>query len=170
MSDDTLPDKSNAAAVSPHSDGPAPDLLRTLQGHGLFQNLDQDAVQSLETELGLVSLPVGQWLFRQDDPADSMYVLDSGRVEVILRTEAGDDIIVDKLERGGVIGEMALLRRAAPRSWGAGHRRLPLHPFLQGQLRALLYLARSGQATDRRPRHAALSQRPDRRYPAQLIR
>lgn len=85
------------------------ELLRALQCHGLFEDINQEVGRLLASELELVELSAGQWLFRQGDPGDSMFVLESGRVEVVLLIESGDEMVVDKLERGAIIGEMALL-------------------------------------------------------------
>ena len=58
-----------------------------------------------------VSLPAGEWLFRKGDEGDSMYVVNTGRLEVVI-DEPGPEV-VRVLTAGSVVGELALLTREA---------------------------------------------------------
>lgn len=51
---------------------------------------------------------------RQGDPGDCMYVIQAGRA-VVLREEAGDEVVVGELAVGDIFGEMAIFERQ-PRS------------------------------------------------------
>jgi predicted acylesterase/phospholipase RssA len=54
----------------------------------------------------------GEWLFRQGDPGDSLYVVLTGRLEVVI--EKGDEqTVIRVLGRGGSVGELALLTESA---------------------------------------------------------
>jgi predicted acylesterase/phospholipase RssA len=64
----------------------------------------------------LVRLHAGRWLFRTGDPADAMYVVRSGRLEVVA------DGVLRELGEGDVVGELALLT-GSPRSAGVRARR-----------------------------------------------
>jgi NTE family protein len=55
-----------------------------------------------------VHVPAGGWILREGDPADSMFVVASGRVDVI--REGPPEILLRVLRRGDVIGELALLQ------------------------------------------------------------
>lgn len=55
-----------------------------------------------------VVLKPGEILFRQGDPGDCAYFIQSGEVEV-LRGEAGQEVVVATLGPGQYFGEMALL-------------------------------------------------------------
>jgi CRP-like cAMP-binding protein/cytochrome P450 len=57
----------------------------------------------------------GAVIIRQGDPADRFFVLASGRVEVVHRTTAGHEHVVNQLEAGEWFGETGLLL-GAPRS------------------------------------------------------
>ena len=67
------------------------------------------AARGTEVELG-----AGEWLFREGDPGDSLYVVRLGRLEVV--REGGEPATIRTLARGEVVGELALLtedRRSA---------------------------------------------------------
>jgi NTE family protein len=67
-----------------------------------------DAMRTEIAELGsVVSLRRGAWLFREDDPADSVYVVRLGQLEVIRESPTPET--VNTLTRGAVLGELALL-------------------------------------------------------------
>jgi CRP-like cAMP-binding protein len=53
-----------------------------------------------------VQVPVGQVVFRQGDPADRFYVIETGTVDVI-----GDGHLITTLGPGEGFGEIGLLRR-----------------------------------------------------------
>jgi CRP-like cAMP-binding protein len=51
----------------------------------------------------------------QGQDGDSLFVLAEGELEVVLRRDGGEDVVVDTLGKGAVVGEMSLLT-GAPRS------------------------------------------------------
>ena len=61
-----------------------------------------------ESELRRIELPAGESLFDQGEIADAMYVVLSGRLRVILQTDA-QNIDIDDLTADAVVGEMGLL-------------------------------------------------------------
>ena len=63
----------------------------------------------------------GDWLFREGDPGDTLYVLRSGRLEIVQET-GGNDMVIRSLPSGAVLGELALLTQE-PRSASARARR-----------------------------------------------
>lgn len=65
-------------------------------------------------------VPAGDWLFRQGDPADSLYVVISGSLEVVAEEPTPEVLRV--LARGDVVGEVALLTKSE-RSTGVRARR-----------------------------------------------
>jgi len=63
-----------------------------------------------------VSLGTGQVLFRQGDPGDLVYVVESGGVEIVRERADGTEELLDVLAPGGYFGELAPmfgLRRSA---------------------------------------------------------
>src|SRR5690349_6669430 len=55
-------------------------------------------------------LSVGELLFREGDPADCAYVLESGRLGVTVQRDGGSHVLAE-MNAGSLVGEMALLDR-----------------------------------------------------------
>jgi len=67
------------------------------------------------------SLKAGEYLFQRSDPGDSMFVIESGVIEVIIPTELGEgEVTATHMHPGDFVGELALLsgmpRTAAARA------------------------------------------------------
>ena len=62
----------------------------------------------------------GEWVMRQDEPGDSLFVVGSGRLEILLERPRME--VVRVLTRGSVVGELALLT-GSPRSASVRARR-----------------------------------------------
>ncbi|HKJ71174.1 MAG TPA: Crp/Fnr family transcriptional regulator [Gammaproteobacteria bacterium] len=84
----------------------------------LFAGFPADQLEAVAELAVTRSYTKGQLIFRQDDPADGLYVVESGRVKVFLAQEDGEEVIVDLLGPTEHFGEMALID-AEPRSTGA---------------------------------------------------
>ena len=82
-------------------DPPLPDGLGDLP---LFQELSAEALARLEGAASDVELDAGCVLFEQGDPSDGLYVLRTGRLEVVQ-----GDVVLTELSRGAVLGELGLL-------------------------------------------------------------
>lgn len=86
----------------------------------VLADLSAELLEELSREATPVRVAAGEWILREGDPADSLYILRSGRVEVV--DERPPETLIRVLRRGDVLGELALLRRA-PRSASARARR-----------------------------------------------
>lgn len=80
----------------------------------LFGELTLDPLLSAQQAFEHVAIGSGEILFRRGDPADGVYVVESGRMEVLIG-EPGDYRVVAELGPGQVIGEIAYFT-GAPRS------------------------------------------------------
>src|SRR4051795_4638984 len=94
-----------------------------------------------------VSVRAREWLFRQGDPGDSLYVVLTGRLEIVIESEgAAEPKVIRVLGRGDSVGELALLTES-PRSASVRARRDS----------ELLYVTREhfARLLDERPEFAA---------------
>jgi NTE family protein len=77
----------------------------------LFAELPEEILTSLVSQSEQVQLPAGEWLFHEGEQGDSLYLLRSGRLQAVKIDRAA----TVELERGAVVGELAVLA-SAPRS------------------------------------------------------
>jgi EmrB/QacA subfamily drug resistance transporter len=78
----------------------------------LFSGLDSGLREALAARARPVRINAGEWLFREGEPGDAMYVVRAGRLEVVDETA---NAVIRELGRGDALGELALLS-ASPRS------------------------------------------------------
>lgn len=77
--------------------------------------LDSAARGEVLAHAGRFALDAGDVLFRQGDPADALYILESGRLAIETRLPGDDSAALSPILPGEVVGEFALLDDA-PRS------------------------------------------------------
>jgi predicted acylesterase/phospholipase RssA/CRP-like cAMP-binding protein len=70
--------------------------------------LPDELLERLAAQAWEVHVPAGGWILREGDPADTMFIVASGRIEVI--REGPPEALLRVLRRGDVIGELALLQ------------------------------------------------------------
>jgi NTE family protein len=79
-----------------------------LRGVRVFAGMPDDLLEHLAAEVNEVRFEAGDWVMREGDPAGSVYIVRSGRLDVI--DEGPPETVVRTLQRGDVLGELALLR------------------------------------------------------------
>nr|UXE44879.1 putative NTE family protein [uncultured bacterium] len=77
----------------------------------LFADADPEALGEVASELQLVSLIRGELLIRQGDPADCMYAIVSGRLELTALADDGVEKYLGELGSGETVGETDLVDR-----------------------------------------------------------
>lgn len=98
-------DEGQPASVSLPKPRPKVDSFASaLSAAPLLSRLPSEVRSRLEAAGTPVELPAGEFLFHEGDAANDMYVVQAGRVEVIVH-----DSVVRQLGAGAVIGELALL-------------------------------------------------------------
>ena len=86
-----------------------------LAGVPMFASLPPEQLAFLAASCEEVAFEAGSWLFRAGDAADAMYIVRSGRVEVLAELPDGTRERLREMGPGAVVGELALLS-GAPRS------------------------------------------------------
>jgi CRP/FNR family transcriptional regulator, cyclic AMP receptor protein len=84
-----------------------------LDGIEFFKLLGGDDRLALAEVVDLVKLKDGETLFRAGDPGESLFLVRDGEVELYVRDNAGQKIILDIERPGDFFGEIALLDAGA---------------------------------------------------------
>ncbi|HEY6633562.1 MAG TPA: cyclic nucleotide-binding domain-containing protein [Rhizobiaceae bacterium] len=84
------------------------DHIRILSGVGLFAGFTQEQLRLLAFGAEAMSLPAGRKLYREDDDADSAYIVVRGKVR-LFRENEGAPVEVGMADPGTTLGEMALI-------------------------------------------------------------
>ena len=82
--------------------------IELLQQMPIFGAVREDALRFLLEPARSVQVATGEYFFREQDPAQCMYVLESGQVEVVKQWR-GREMVMRRFEPGDCFGEMALL-------------------------------------------------------------
>lgn len=80
------------------------DFLRSVP---VLAGLSEEHLERIAAQASEVRMPADRWIFREGEPASSMFIVRSGQVEVI--DEGPPETFVRTLRRGAVLGELALL-------------------------------------------------------------
>lgn len=82
------------------------DLLRQVS---IFKGLDDHALNVLSHSLRPQEYGKDGLIVSQDDHGDALYIIESGRVKVVLYGESGREMILTMFRAGDFFGEMSLL-------------------------------------------------------------
>ena len=85
-----------------------PVRLELLQHMPSFGAIRDDALLFLLAQAREVSVAAGAYFFRENDQANSMFVLESGGV-VVFKSWQGRDVVLNHMQAGDCFGEMALM-------------------------------------------------------------
>lgn len=85
------------------------DALEYLKTLPVLSEFDHEALGGLASKVSYVDLPQGDTLFKEGDQADAMYILVSGKLEVLVTQNTGKRTVVGELHTGTPVGEIALL-------------------------------------------------------------
>jgi CRP/FNR family transcriptional regulator, cyclic AMP receptor protein len=88
--------------------------IKLLQGMPIFGGIRADVLQFLLGLCPVVSVPTNEYFFHEHDQADSMFVLEVGKVAV-LKSWRGQEYLLKILKEGDCFGEMAVMD-LSPRS------------------------------------------------------
>ena len=82
--------------------------IELLQRMPIFGGIRADTLQFLLAFCPIVSVPTNEFFFREHDQADSMFVLEAGKVAV-LKSWRGQEYLLRTLKEGDCFGEMAVM-------------------------------------------------------------
>jgi CRP/FNR family cyclic AMP-dependent transcriptional regulator len=83
-----------------------PDLL---VGINMFELLDVDDREALAKVIDEEKLLAGQTLFQAGDPGESLFIVQSGEIELFIKDTAGQKIVLTTAGPGDLFGELAML-------------------------------------------------------------
>jgi len=113
MSDDTS-SKLGDAGSSAVGELTAPGFFHQLE---LFEDLDSNEVREITRACVRKKFDAGEVLFEQGDEANSLYLIETGELEVrAVGAQVGEEVVLAVLGSGTVVGEMAILEGTNPRS------------------------------------------------------
>ena len=82
--------------------------IQLLQAMPLFGGIREETLKLILERSSIVSVAEGDFFFREDDEAESMFVLESGKVAV-LKNWKGHEYLLRNLAKGDCFGEMSLM-------------------------------------------------------------
>lgn len=88
---------------------PIPHIVAFLQETAFFASTEAAALEVLATQFEPVFVESGHLLIKEGDQGDCLYLVISGHLRTIKQSSHGDTIILSEINRGELIGELALL-------------------------------------------------------------
>jgi CRP-like cAMP-binding protein len=85
----------------------------------IFRNLSQAEVQTIHDLVQEVTVGATQFLFREGERGDGLFILVTGEIEVLKRDRSGHERSLATVGNGAVLGEMSLINGSALRSASA---------------------------------------------------
>jgi CRP/FNR family transcriptional regulator/CRP/FNR family cyclic AMP-dependent transcriptional regulator len=87
--------------------------LAVLRSCALFRDVDDDALALVGASLRMRRFRRNEVIFHAGDPGDSLFIVESGSVKIVLASPEGEEAIIATLHRGDFFGELAVLDGAA---------------------------------------------------------
>jgi uncharacterized membrane protein len=79
----------------------------------MFELLNEDDRVALAAVVDELKIPEGHTLFQSGDPGDSLFIVQSGEIELYIKDTAGQKIVLTTAEAGDMFGELAMLDAGA---------------------------------------------------------
>ncbi|MFK7802194.1 MAG: cyclic nucleotide-binding domain-containing protein [Anaerolineae bacterium] len=94
---------------------PAADVPKLLNSFDLISELEDDQIAQLASFSHAQSFAIGEYLVREGEQGDSMFMITAGSVDIHIRGDQNQNILVQQKKAGEFFGEMSLLT-GEPRS------------------------------------------------------
>ena len=78
----------------------------------LFSDLGRDELVTLIGKVRYQTVSQGEFVFKEGDSGDSIYIINSGEVEIISRDRRGNDVVLSTLKEGDFFGEFGFFSNA----------------------------------------------------------
>lgn len=75
----------------------------------ILGTLQDKELMVIESYLNFIELTPGEIAFREGDPGDYVCFVVEGSLDVLKRSESGEDIVISTLSKGRSIGEMSVI-------------------------------------------------------------
>lgn len=115
-------------------------LAEILQNIPLFHELTPKELRILERVVHTRTYEAGEPVFVETEPGAGMYVIRSGRVDVVLNYRSENPLILAELQAGDFFGEMALLGDTSRSATALARQRSELIGFFHPDLIEIINL------------------------------
>ena len=116
------------------------DVAAILQNIPLFSDLSLKELRILETVVHSRNYGPGETVFVETEPGAGMYVVRSGRVNIMMQHKSDNPILLAELEPGDFFGEMALLGDTSRSATAVAHDQVELIGFFHPDLVEIINL------------------------------
>ncbi len=115
-------------------------LAEILQTIPLFRELSAKELKVLERVVHSRTYQAGETVFVETEPGAGMYVIRTGRVDIVLKHNTGNPLLLAELEAGDFFGEMALLGDTSRSATAVARERSDLIGFFHPDLVEIINL------------------------------
>jgi CRP-like cAMP-binding protein len=91
--------------------GHRPNFLGCLKGASLFSNLSENEIACFQDAAQLHTYKKGKVLYLKGEPADYFYIICEGWIKLFHTMQEGDEVVVDMLTAGHIVGESAIFEQ-----------------------------------------------------------
>lgn len=85
------------------------DKIHFLRQVTLFRSLSDKALLDLSAITIEQNIPAKTIVFKEGDPGDALFIIKSGKVNILKRTASGSESVLATLSKNAVIGDMAVI-------------------------------------------------------------
>jgi len=82
-----------------------------------LRDLGDNERSALSEEMELVRYSSGQVVFSYGDPGHALYIVRSGEVEIYIKNDKGEKIVLEVSKSGEIFGEISLLDDGPRTAW-----------------------------------------------------